>query len=346
MTNRLIKLSRFTAISAATVVIALLALLFTAIPAAHGEQSGDAVVVANRGSGDISVIDTDTLEVETIALPGDSAEPMYVNHDRRNGQVLVGDRASSTVVAFDDETYEVRGTVDVGAGVFHQWHDIRSGQLWVVGDQSQTVTAIRSRNLAVLATIDIPADLVARGGKPHDVFVSGSRAFVSLLGVDGDTGVVLRYSTRTFNETGRFTTGNDPHLFMSGNKIYVASQDDSSVTRYNASTLEPLDSLDIPAAHGIFITNRGELLLTNIAGQGVDAVWEVNKKLTVARAMVDTVFPVPHNLTVDRNRQAWVTHSGPVSNLVSVVDLERRGFGPVASVTVGVNPFGLAFVKG
>lgn len=328
---------------ALSLVLALLGTMLTPTLAGASRSSGS-VVVANRGSGDISVINTSTLAVETMDLPGD-AEPMYVNHDRRHGQVLVGDRASSTVVALDDKTYEVIGSVAVGDGVFHQWYDQTVRQLWVVGDTSQTVTVVDTRDLTVLATIDIPTELVDRGGKPHDVFVSGRFAFVSILGVDGDTGVVLRYSTHRFRETGRITTGDDPHLFVTGNRLYVASQDGASVTRYNSRTLKEMSSFDVPSAHGIFVTDRREILVTNIAGGGTDAVWELNQRLTKTRGISDTPHPTPHNLTVDRNRQAWVTHSGATADKVSIIDLERMGFGDVTSVTVGTNPFGLAFVK-
>ncbi|MGI9615482.1 MAG: hypothetical protein ACR2QO_21395, partial [Acidimicrobiales bacterium] len=86
----------------ATFLAAVVALVLTVLagPIAPADASydhrGPSVAVANRGSGDLSVIDAQTLAVETFDLPGD-AEPMYVNHDTRNDRVLVGDRASSTV---------------------------------------------------------------------------------------------------------------------------------------------------------------------------------------------------------------------------------------------------------
>ena len=309
---------------------------------ASGRRDGQ-VVVANRGSGDISVVDTKTLDVVTVDLPGE-AEPMYVSHDRRNDRVIVGDRASSTVVALDEDTFEVVGSTAVGGGVFHQWLDPKVRQLWVVGDTSKTVTVVGTDWLDVLATIDIPADLTERGGVPHDVFVSGRHAFVSILGLDDGSGVVLRYSTRKFTETGRITTGGDPHLFVDKNRLYVASQESSSVTRYRVGSLQEVSTTSVPNAHGIYVTNKNEVLVTNIGGGGIDAVWELNARLNRVRDITDTSVPTPHNLTVDDRRQAWVTHSGGTANQVSVIDLERRGFGDATVITVGTNPFGLAFV--
>lgn len=334
-----------TVLAAAAAAAGLLAATVPTAVLANGSEfeRNSSVVVANRGSGDISVIDITTLNVENIDLPG-VAEPMYVSHDFRNDRVLVGDRASSEIVALDDETYEVVGTVDVGDGVFHQWLDVNKRQLWVVGDTSGTVTVVNNRTLEVITTIDIPADLIEAGGKPHDVFVSGRNAFVSILGVGGTQGVVLQYSTKTFTETGRVMVGNDPHLFVDGGRLFVASQDGSTVSSYRANSLAPIESFDVPSAHGIFVQD-GRVLATNIAGGGTDAVYELNRDLTRVRDTVDTGAPVPHNLTVDNRRHAYVTHSGGTADQVSVIDLRRNGFGSTTMVTAGLNPFGLAFVK-
>ena len=324
---------------------AVLLLLSTPAQAdAGGYHRGSSVVVANRGSGDVSIIDTQTLEVETVDLPGE-AEPMYVSHDDRNGRVLVGDRASSTIVALDDDSYDVVGSVAVGEGVFHQWLDVGQEQLWVVGTTAQTVSVVDSDDLELLVTMTIPAELIERGGVPHDVFVSGRHAFVSVLGLGDGSGAVIQYSTQTFEETGRIVTGGDPHLFVTGNNLYVASQDASTVSRYQANDLTLRTSASVPAAHGIFVTNRNEVLLTNIAGGGTDAVWELNKHLTQVVDTADTTVPTPHNLTVDNRRQVFVTHSGATADQVSVIDLDRQGFGDTQLVTVGINPFGLAFVR-
>ena len=330
----------------------LTALLLIAMVAAAPIAAADAavpgerseVVVANRASGDISIIDNRTLEVRNVDLPGD-AEPMYVNHDRRHDRVLVGDRASSTIVAFDDDSYEIVGSVDVGDGVFHQWLERTRRQLWVVGDTSQSVTVVDTRSLEVRATIDMPADLVSETSKPHDVFVSGNHAFVTMLGVTGGGGVVIQYSTRTFEETGRVSVGDDPHVFVRSGRLYVASQDSSTVALFRARDLRPMGSIQVEAAHGIFVTNSLEVLVTTISGGGIEAVSELNPRLTTVRDTVDTDFLVPHNITVDNRRQMFVTHSGGTADKVSVIRLGGSGFGEPQTVTVGLNPFGLAFVR-
>ena len=204
---------------------------------------------------------------------------MYVNHDTRNDRVLVGDRASSTIVAFDDESFAVVGTVEVGDGIFHQWLDADREQLWVAGTAGATVSVVDTTELSLITTFALPADVTAAGGIPHDVYVSNNEAFVSVVGLADGAGLVLQYDTTTFTETGRISVGGDPHLFVRGNKLYVASQDASSISRFQATTLKPLGSIDVPAAHGLFVTDRNEVFATNIAGGGTDALWEVDGQL-------------------------------------------------------------------
>jgi DNA-binding beta-propeller fold protein YncE len=325
--------------AAAAAGLVLGAPLATAVAAPDG--GGDAAVIANRGSGDVSVIDADTLAVDTFDLPGE-AEPMYVSHDPDNGRVLVGDRASSSIVVLDDESFDVVGSVPVGAGVFHQWLDPHRNQLWVVGDLDDTVTVVDGEDLTVITTIDLPADIVAAGGRPHDVFVDGNLAFVSIVGLAGADDAVIQYSTKTFTATGRIAVGKDPHLFVRAGILYVASQDAGRVVARVASTMRVLGSVEIDAAHGIWVTPTGEVLVTNIAGGGTDAVWDVDRLLDVDHT-TDTAVAVPHNLA-EVDGQVFVTHSGATNDSVSVIAHGRDGFGTSEVVTVGSNPFGLAVI--
>jgi len=333
--------NRFVSIAALAGLMALGAAP-AASAAGHHADRGD-IVVANRGSANLSVIDAATLEVTTVDLPTSApAEPMYVNQYDRGGVVFVGDRANDQVLVLDDDTYELIDTIAVGAGVFHQWVD--GHQLWVVGDTSDSVTVVDADTRQVMASIDIPADIVDAGGFPHDVFVSGGHAFISILGL-ADGGMVLQYSTRTFEETGRVDTGGDPHLFVRAGRLYVASQQASDVTAYAARTLRPLGDVQIPAAHGIWVTRSGRVLVSNIAGGGIDAVTMIDRRLRHTIDAVSTDFATPHNLAVDRfERRLFITHSGAAADQVSIVVMNRFGFGSTETVTVGTNPFGLGLV--
>jgi DNA-binding beta-propeller fold protein YncE len=199
----------------------LTAILVVSGGALAGSDEGGShgrIVVANRASGSISVIDveTDSL-VDNYALPGpNSAEPMYVVYSKFSDRVFVGDRANDQVVVFDAADFSVEGTLPAGEGVFHMWADTRGRQLWVNNDIDNTATVINTHTLDLIATVPMPADLVAAGGKPHDVILdrAGRFAYVSMLGFAGPNDYVVQFSTRTFDEVNRAEVGKDPHLSL------------------------------------------------------------------------------------------------------------------------------------
>ena len=135
----------------------------------HGHPfSAGKVVVANRVSGTISIIDTRTDQVaDTIALPatGIAPDPMYVVYTHVGHRVFVGDRNNNRVVVFDADDFSVEGIIPTGNGIFHMWADPQNRQLWVNNDIDNTVTVIDPATLQVLTTVPMPTDLVADGGK-------------------------------------------------------------------------------------------------------------------------------------------------------------------------------------
>lgn len=314
------------------------------------------IVVANRASGTISVIDVATDEVtQTITLPGLSPQPMYVNYSKASRQVFVGDRTNNQVVVYDANDFSLVGTIPAGAGIFHMWANLRGKQLWVNNDIDNTITVIDTRSNTVLNTIDLPADLVDSGWKPHDVVISesGRNVFVSMINLAGDNDYVLKYNARTFEETARAAVGKDPHVSVSrrGGLVYVASQGSSEVAvlwQYNLSLKE---TIPVEAAHGLGMrTDARYLYTTNISGGGPGGLVTIDINRWNANTVIgttDTPFAVPHNIAVTNNgRKVYVTHSGPVSNRVSVYSASRYAPVPVlvGTVVVEFNPFGLDFV--
>jgi DNA-binding beta-propeller fold protein YncE len=88
---------------------------------------------------------------------------------------------------------------------------------------------------------------------------------------------------------------------------------------------------------------------TNLPGGGVDGLFAIDTKTnTVIGNAVDTLFPVPHNNALTLNgRKLYVTHSGATAGKVSIYKIDRKTRLPVfkTDITVGSNPFGLAFVR-
>ena len=325
--------------------------------AEQGQPARGKIVVANRGSGTISVIDTKSDEVVgTYALPGgDSApEPMYVVDGSVKNRVFVGDRANNQVVVFNARDFSVETTVQVGRGVFHMWGDPQNKQLWVNNDIDNTSTVIDPNTLEVLATVSTPGDLVALGGKPHDVILdpTGTYAYVTVLGVEsGENDYVVQFSTDTFQEVGRAAVGKDPHVSLArqNNLLYVPAQNSNVVTVLNRETLETVAEIDVPGAHGAGMAGNGKVFYTtNLPGGGTDGLFAIDTRTnTVIGGGVDTPYPVPHNIALTPNgHKLYVTHSGDTANKVTIYTAKQNDPEPVYSkeVTVGLNPFGLAYI--
>ena len=314
---------------------------------------GGKVVVANRASGTITVISARTDEVlATVEMP-DGGEPMYVHYSARHRRVFVGDRANDRVVAFDARTFEVAGVADAGAGVFHMWGSAGLGQLWVNNDVDNTTSVIDTGSLETLATIPTPADLVAAGGKPHDVIVGpqGEFAYVSVIGVEGPMDYVVQYDTSTFEEVGRAAVGDDPHVSLTPQTgfLYVPCQGADAVFVLDRWSMELVELIDVPGAHGAGMPTGGRhFYTTNISGGGVDAIFTIDTTtLEVVGMPTDSAYPVPHNLVLTPNgRKLYLTHSGGASDKVTVYRTVGRDRlpQPIGEVTVGANPFGLDYV--
>jgi YVTN family beta-propeller protein len=318
-------------------------------------RAGGTIVVANRASGTISVIDTaaDTV-LDTIALPGpNTAEPMYVVYSKLGDRVFVGDRANDQVAVFDAADFSLEGTVPAGRGVFHMWADSRGSQLWVNNDIDNTATVIDTRTLQVIATVPMPADLVALGGKPHDVILdrAGRFAWVTMLGLPGASDYLVQFSTRTFAEVNRAPVGKDPHLSLSnrGRALYVPAQNSNIVSVLDRNTLEPITEIAVPGAHGAGMRVDGKFFYTtNLPGGGAGGLVTINTRTNEVLGLpLNTPYPVPHNIALTtRGEKIYVTHSGPTAEKVSVYTASKEDPLPVllGEVTVGLNPFGLAFV--
>lgn len=309
------------------------------------------IVVANRASGDISIINVETDQVlSNISLPGPAAEPMYVVYTQAGNRVFVGDRANNQVVAFDADDFSVEGTVSVGAGVFHMWANPQGNQLWVNNDIDNTASVINPWTLNVIKTVPMPADLVSLGGKPHDVVLDTRSAYVTMVGLAGDD-YVVKFSQRTFEEIARTPVGKDPHvsLTLRNQLLYVPSQGGNAVFALNRKTMQPVTDIPVPGAHGAGMTRKGKTFYTtNLPGAGVDGLVTIDTRTnSVVGTPVNTPYPVPHNIALTPNgRKLYVTHSGAAANNVSVYTTDKQDVIPIlfSDVTVGFNPFGLSFV--
>ncbi len=324
-------------------------------PAISQRGTAGLIVVADRASSTATVIDvaTDTVTA-TLDFPAadNPAEPMYVWYSPAGHRFFIGDRGNDRVVAFDAGTLQAVAEAPAGMGVFHMWGSAPKGQLWVNNDIEKTTSVIDVWTLETIATVPTPADLVAMGGKPHDVILSpeGDYAYVTVLGVDGPMDWVVQYDTGTFLEIGRAPVGADPHLSVTyrNNDLYLPCQGDGSVYVLDRDTLAGVAVLSVPGAHGAGLTFDGRYFYaTNISGGGTDALWTIDTDTNqIVGSPVDAPYAAPHNIALTRDGgKLYVTHSG-MNNKVSVYQTIGDDPTPVylGEVTTGNNPFGLAWV--
>ncbi len=316
------------------------------------------VVVANRASGTISVIDTKSNQVVgTHNLPAElgepDPEPMYVVHTATHNRVFVGDRANDRAAVFNARSFKVEGTVAAGRGVFHMWADPQGRQLWVNNDIDNTSTVIDPTTLAVIATVPTPADLVDLGGKPHDVILDsdGTYAYVTVLGVSGANDYVVQYDTATFQEMGRAAVGKDPHVSLARQSswLYVPCQNSNVVIVLNRFTMAMETSLMVSGAHGAGMARNGRYFYTaNLLGGGTDALFTIDTQTnTLVGQAADSPYPVPHNIALTPSgHRLYLTHSGGSSDKVTVYTITASDPVPtyLADVSVGLNPFGITYI--
>ncbi len=336
----------------------LLILLMLAPLYSHAKGMGK-IVVANRNSGTISIIDSGSDQIiDTVTLPVDvnypnAPEPMYVVNTPASNRVWVGDRANNRVVVFDGNSFAAETSVPAGVGVFHMWADQAGRQLWVVNDVDNTVTVIDPQSLAIIDTVDMPTDLINDGAKPHDVMLDsqGTNAYVTFLNTsDIDNDTVVQFETVTFQEINRTDVGEDPHISFNrkNTQLYMPCQGSDEIYILNAEDLSLFDTIPFPGTHGaITSTDSKRFYTTNISGSGLEAVAAINTTTDMVIGSADSPDSVPHNLALTPNgKKLYVTHSGAANNTVSVYKTVRNDNPEfLQTIVVGDNPFGLAHVR-
>ncbi|VEP13540.1 Type I secretion target GGXGXDXXX repeat protein domain protein [Hyella patelloides LEGE 07179] len=327
----------------------------------HNTSTGS-VVIANRNSGSISILNEDTGElIRTVDLPsseGESTpEPMYVYNLISTNEIIVDDRANNRVVFFDSETFEVTGTVETGAGNFHMWASPQEDRVWVVNDRDDTLTVIDPQTKTEITRVELPEEVIGADALPHDVIIdpSGDFAYVTVIRENNpDSDLLVKIDARDFTILDTADVGKDPHVSLSpeNNLLYVpaAESDRIEVFDRRGTELVQVDTIEQPGAHGIEFTANGKYIYTtNLPGggdNGLFAIDSVSNEIVGDLDGVDTPFAVPHNvwLTGD-GEKLFLTHSGGESSQVSFYSLEDPTLPVLEGSTdvEGLNPFGLAY---
>ncbi|MFP5260346.1 MAG: beta-propeller fold lactonase family protein [Blastocatellia bacterium] len=346
--------------------------IYTPISEGHGlasqlsrqssRSSQGKMVVNDLAAGNITVIDVSSDEVIGVfALPPSNrpSEPMYIQYSPSRNRVFVSDHGNSRVVVFNAGDFSVEATVEAGSGPFHMWADPQDKQLWVVNENDNTCTVLDPVSLKFLATVRLPADLVAKGGKPHDVVLepTGNYAYVTFTRLTGED-YIIQYSMETFRESRRAAVINDHsgsfvHLHVClterNDLLYIPRQGSNVLTVLDRNTLEQITEIPVPGAHGARMGRKGKVFYTtNIQGGGPRGLFAIDTETnTIIGKPVDTPYSQPHNIALTGDgRKLYLTHSGDASNKVTVYSVSKKNPVPflIGEVTVGLNPFGITYV--
>lgn len=320
------------------------------------------IVVANRTSGNISILDENTGElVRTVDLPSGEGEnlpePMYVYNLLSTNEVAVDDRANNRVVFFDQQTYEVTGTVATGAGNFHMWASPQEDQLWVANDIDNTLTVIDPQSKQEIGRVDLPSEIIGENAIPHDVIVdpSGDFAYTTIIREDNpDSDLLVKVDANTFEILDTAEVGKDPHVSLApeSNLLYVPAGESDRIDVFDrrGTELTQVDTIEQPGAHGIEFSNDGKYIYTTDlpggAETGLFVIDSTTNEIVGNVEGVDTSAPVPHNVWLNgEGDRLFLTHSGEEATQVDVFSLEDPT-NPVLETTTdvnGLNPFGLAY---
>lgn len=321
------------------------------------------IVVANRGTGNISILDEVTGElIRTVDLPAGSGEnqpdPLYVYNLISTNEVVVDDRANNRVVFFDSETFEVTGTVETGAGNFHMWASPQEDQLWVANDIDNTLTVIDPQTKQEITRVALPDEIVGSDSLPHDVTIdpSGDFAYVTVFQNDNpDNDLLVKVDANTFEILDTAPVGKDPHVSINpeSNLVYVPGADTGRIDVFDrrGTELTQVDSIDQPGAHGIEFSNDGSVIYTTnlptgVPGTGENGLFVIDPLTNEIITDVDTSAPGPHNVWLNGdNSRLFLSHSGAEASTVDVFNVEDPT-NPILIETIeteGLNPFGLAY---
>lgn len=319
------------------------------------------IIVTNRTSGNISILDENTGElIQTVDLPSreeeNPPEPMYIQNLLSTNEVAVNDRANDRVVFFDQETYEVTATVSTGSGNFHMWASPREDQLWIANDIDNTLTVIDPQSKQEIGRVDLPPEIIGENAIPHDVIVdpSGDFAYATVRGENPYSDLLVKVNAQSFEILDTADVGKNPHLSLApeNNLLYALSMTSNKIEVFDRrdTELTQVDTIEQPGAHGVEFSNDGKYIYTtNLLGGGSNGLFVIDattNEIVGDLDGVDTSAPVPHNVWLNgEGDRLFLTHTGEESSTVDVFSLEDPTL-PILETTTdvnGLNPFGVAY---
>lgn len=306
-------------------------------------KNNEYFLVANRGSGTVTVFDAKTQTfLKEIALPESGAQPTYLVHSEEQGRIYVGDFVNQQIVVYDDESFAPIGTIAIQEGAFHMMLSDVVDQLWVNNIVSKTISVVDLNTHTVSETISLPTNIgLTENAVQHDVTLSsdGMYAYVTIL--DGsDTSYVVQYKTSDYSYVRHTTVGGDAHLQIVGSDLYVPSQEDGLISIFSQNDLTQKATLTFEGTHGV-ATVGNYFFTAGLPSQTLGVFNVTNNQLI---SLVDADYAVPHNLAVSADgNYVFVSHSGGAATQVVFYQNNNGILTKINDYNSGTNPFGVLY---
>ena len=295
------------------------------------------LVVVNKGSNNVSLIDGLTLVALATVRTGDGPHEVAASPDGRSVYVTdygFGTAPGSTITEIDLAQRDAVRTIELGANRFpHGIEAAADGDIWVTTEGSRRVLEVDDVTGEILQAVGTgQADahmLVLVGGR--------DRLFTGNIGSGSSTAIDTRGGTVVAQiPTGAGAEGVD--VSPDGERVYVSNRSAGTLTEIDVATARVVRSLQV-GEFPIRVKVRpdgSEALVTDLRGSELIAVdldaWQVGRRLSV---------PSPIGLLI-RPDDAVAFVAATSEDEVWVVDL--ASWSVVAEVAVGDNPDGLAWV--
>lgn len=290
--------------------------------------------VFNIGSGDISVIDTDSHEViDTVDVGLRIRWFASRFFDGKRVWATDADLKKAEVVVFDPQTLKTLKRIPIGKGP--------AFSVELTPDHRFAVAAAAGSDEVVV--IDASTYEIVRriptGKFPCDLTLSLDGRLAFEVDRDQDTLSVIDWQAGKTLETISLAGGRKPHMLTlspDGKRLWVQERETSKVSVFDAQTFERVARL--PSGKGPatteFTPSRRYAITTHIDDQVVkvfdsDTFREV-KTLEVGQSPVNSAFRPD-------GRYVYVTNKA--SNTVSIIDAER--WEVVKTLEVGKTPWGI-----
>ncbi len=318
--------------------LALLAMATLGLAAPLQAQEGPYLLVVNKSSNTLSVVDPDTRREVAVIPTGFAPHEVAVSNDGRMAYVTdygTGQRPGTTITVVDLRSLEVVRAISLAPHTRPHGIDVSAdGTLWVTTEGSAHVLHVDPEAGSILQAVETGQRVT------HQVVIAQEADRVVTANIGGGNASVVQASTGELLGhviTGAGAEGIDVH--PDGTRVYVTNRAAGTLSEIDLASNQVTRALevgDFPIRIKVRPGGR-EALVSNANGNEVAAVDLVN--WTVARRLPVGAAPIGI-LLVPGDEIAYVANTQ--DDKVTILDL--RSWSVAGEIFPGEEPDGMAWV--